>query len=78
MSEFCCESFAKQFKSHKPYAGGGLLTDNPSPQQIEQSDDGTWNIIGCCGGCYVITKMKFCPFCGSVLPNNPKENQDAV
>jgi len=53
---FCCESFAAEVKS-RPHEG------------IEQDDDGSWNVNGCChGGCYVLSGMKFCPFCGTALP----------
>jgi rRNA maturation endonuclease Nob1 len=27
--------------------------------------------VGCCGGCYVLVDMIFCPFCGSRLPSTP-------
>lgn len=35
--------------------------------QFEKDDEGFWNIEGCCGVCYVLVGVKFCPFCGSRL-----------
>ena len=66
----CCESFAKELREHQAFAGGGMYPAILQPTgQIEQDDDGTWNVNGCCGGgCFVITGMKFCPFCGARLP----------
>jgi len=34
-----------------------------------------WNVEGCCGGgCYVLSDIKFCPFCGTKLePKNDKK-----
>lgn len=35
---------------------------------IEQlKSDGSWAVNGCCGCCYVLTDIKFCPFCGEKL-----------
>lgn len=29
-------------------------------------EGGDWHINGCCGGgCYVVSNMKFCPYCGT-------------
>ena len=31
-------------------------------------DDGSWNVNGCCGGgCYVLSEIRFCPYCGRHL-----------
>jgi len=50
---------------------------NPDPQ-IEQSDDGTWAVNGCCGGgCYVLIDVRFCPFCGSAVPGGARKGFDA-
>lgn len=71
----CCEKMAKETSGHQDFAGFGLMyPPGMRPDaQIEQDRDGTWNINGCCGGgCYVITEMLFCPFCGTALPG--KEN----
>ena len=36
-----------------------------------------WCLPGCCGGgCYVMTNMVFCPFCGQALP--VPENTEAI
>lgn len=52
--EYCCQQFADN-------------VDEPSGE-FELDDDGDWNIGGCCGGgCYVVTKIKYCPFCGTKL-----------
>ena len=67
---YCCEAFAKEAKSAQAAAGGGFLypPEMAPTGQIEQSDDLTWNVNGCCGGgCYVLTGIKFCPFCGTNL-----------
>jgi len=34
-----------------------------------------WHVNGCCGGCYVLTDIIFCPYCGTKLPI--KESKDA-
>jgi hypothetical protein len=35
--------------------------------QIEWAEGG-WHVNGCCGGgCFVLTNIKFCPFCGTKL-----------
>lgn len=50
----CCDQFVEMFDAN----------------QIERCDYGSsWNVHGCCGGgCYVLTEIKFCPFCGARLP----------
>jgi hypothetical protein len=58
--KFCCEKFAKMY------------SDLPTPlrpnARFNRNDDGSWNINGCCvGGCYVVTEMKYCPYCGASL-----------
>jgi hypothetical protein len=65
----CCEEFAKQAGCYQQPVGGGMYGRSAVPvAQFEQSKDGTWNVNGCCGGgCYVVTGMKFCPYCGSKL-----------
>jgi hypothetical protein len=67
---FCCEKFAEQAGELHPPMGGGFsypLAMRPNAQFAEQGD-GTWAINGCCGGgCYVVTEMRFCPYCGTKL-----------
>lgn len=62
----CCKEWQE--------ATGEILSISPMammypvrpPAQIEKTDDGKWAINGCCGGgCFVITDVKFCPFCGA-------------
>lgn len=71
MSGFCCEQLAKEVSSHSAFAGGGFLypPEARPTGQIEQSADGSWNVNGCCGGgCYVLQDLKYCPYCGTKLP----------
>jgi len=67
---FCCDRFAAEAGAHKAFAGGGFMYPDlmrPSAQ-FHRDDDGSWNVNGCCGGgCYVVTDMRFCPFCGASL-----------
>jgi hypothetical protein len=74
---FCCEEMAKVTTEHEAFAGGGGLypSDMEPDAHIEQSDDGSWHVNGCCGGgCYVLNDIKFCPFCAAKLPTaNAKE-----
>lgn len=64
----CCSDWAD--------ATCGLLSIGPSAfgypaairpdAQIVPHEDGTWSIMGCCGGgCAVVTDVRFCPYCGS-------------
>jgi hypothetical protein len=66
---WCCERFAEELKRYQaPVAGGlGLYPVEMRPRgQIEQAGDGSWNVNGCCGGgCYVLSEISHCPFCGS-------------
>lgn len=73
MTEYCCPEFAKEAgELQAPVGGGGLYPPAMRPDaQFEKDPDGTWNINGCCGGgCYVVSGMKFCPFCGTGLAPN--------
>ena len=72
----CCEAFAKDAGALLPPVGGGMYPRSLRPSaQFEPDDDGeTWNINGCCGGgCYVVTGMRFCPYCGSELAKEHTE-----
>jgi hypothetical protein len=64
---YCCP----QFREDAERVGHKL-------SQFEQGEDGDWNINGCCGGgCFVVSGMKFCPYCGSALnPEGVKDNDD--
>ena len=56
---YCCQKFKYQAE----------LPPN-SPGWFEFCEG--WSIEGCCGGgCYVVSYMKYCPFCGSLL-ESPK------
>ena len=70
--KFCCEKFAEA-------AGGVVSVDAPPgvrypvelyPKAQIVCDSGhEWNVNGCCGGgCYVLTGLKFCPWCAAPLP----------
>lgn len=52
----CC----KEFEDSSTY------NDEVFEPPIEYSDG--WQINGCCGHCYVVTDIKYCPFCGTKLP----------
>jgi len=49
------------------------LKDERISESVDEDKDGTFAINGCCGGgCYVISGIAFCPFCGikiSVIPD---------
>jgi len=66
-TKFCCDAFASQAKTHKAFLGGGFAysPDHQPTGQIEPDSDGSWNVNGCCGGgCYVLTGLRYCPWCG--------------
>jgi len=61
----CCEKWAKNTSSYEGIAGQYPEEMQPLAQ-IERRTNGTWSVNGCCGGgCYVLTDVKFCPFCGA-------------
>jgi len=69
MSEPCCIEFEKYATE---YSGQNVrMYPGPLPDaQFERQLDGTWAIYGCCSsifGCYVVTGMTYCPFCGEKL-----------
>jgi hypothetical protein len=78
MPKYCCEAFDKEAGEYQAPVGGGLYPPSMKPSaQFERDDDGTWNINGCCGGgCYVVTAMKFCPFCGADVSTMKEEEYD--
>lgn len=69
----CCKEFAEQAgELTSVVAGGGLYPPAMRPRAQFEPDDNekTWNINGCCGGgCFVVTGMRFCPYCGKGLSN---------
>lgn len=72
---FCCKKFEEQAGNLQAVAGGGFLlpTEALPMAQFQPAIDGkTWNINGCCGGgCFVVTKMEYCPYCGNKLKCEP-------
>jgi hypothetical protein len=53
--KYCCEQFAEQ-------------TGHQNVGFEFYHNDQTWSINGCCGGgCWVVTGMQFCPYCGAKL-----------
>jgi hypothetical protein len=70
LKQACCKDFAEQAGKYQAPAGGGFLYgyEMMPSAQFEKGESGTWNINGCCGGgCYVVTDMRFCPYCGAGL-----------
>lgn len=69
--KYCCDRFLEDSTGIKPGVGRGFLYPKEShpDAQFELDEDGkSWNIKGCCGGgCYVVTGMLFCPYCGMRL-----------
>lgn len=41
------------------------LYNNASPLAVELKPE--WSVNGCCGGCFVLSNIKHCPFCGTSL-----------
>lgn len=56
--EFCCERFKKATEAD-PFPG------------IDINEDKTYSVTGCCGHCYTLQDLIFCPFCGKDIT---KEN----
>jgi len=70
----CCKNFAEQAGQLLPPVGGGALYPASARPvaQFERLKDGTWGINGCCGGgCFVVTEMRFCPYCGANVEEKP-------
>lgn len=52
---YCCEKFAADVRESK----FELIT-------FDADSYTTWVVAGCCGGgCYVISDMQYCPYCGT-------------
>ena len=66
----CCKQFAEQMLDKPSFVGSGLLyPDNPNTQGEYDEEEKSWDINGCCGGgCYVLTDIKYCPWCGKQCP----------
>ena len=62
MAKYCCDDFANNVEG--PYDESYIIYDPPG--RWEEGYDG-WNIRGCCGHCNVVSKIKYCPFCGKEL-----------
>lgn len=75
---YCCAAFAAQAMKLQAMAGGGFMYPadmRPNAQFEPDEESDTWNINGCCGGgCYVVTDMRFCPYCGTRLINPLQPN----
>ncbi len=75
--EACCERFRAVVEGRKStspiaaaYAAAGLCPNDNG--QVTQDEDGTWSVYGCCGSqCYVLSEMRFCPFCGKAIAPPP-------
>lgn len=69
MSAACCEKFAEAsgaVLSTSPF--GGMYPSSVRPEAQIEFNEG-WHVAGCCGGgCYVLTDLKFCPWCSAPLP----------
>ena len=67
MSKYCCDMF--EYKATNYDGRPESLYPRPRPKgQFEKDSDGDWCINGCCGGgCFVVSAMKYCPFCGKKL-----------
>lgn len=72
--KFCCDDFRREAGRLQSPVAGGMYLERPNAQ-FELDENGTWNINGCCGGgCYVVTNMRFCPYCGAKLADvNPSD-----
>lgn len=63
---FCCTRFAQRVVIKHEISYGR------KPKVIEQEKDGTWNVNGCCGGgCWVLEKIVYCPYCATKLNDDP-------
>lgn len=66
--KYCCKEFKKQMLGEPSLMGGGYvypLDMQPDKQGEYDPDKKEWNVNGCCGGgCYVLSGLKYCPWCG--------------
>lgn len=71
----CCEDFAREAGELQAPVGGGLYPPSMRPSAQFEWTGEAWAINGCCGGgCYVVDKMTFCPFCGARLAHHSSAN----
>ncbi len=55
--EYCCEEFDSNIRN-----SGGFEIDTTI---------GEVNVGGCCGGgCFVLSELKYCPYCGKEIKFN--------
>lgn len=57
----CCSRFAKEvavFNEENEIVNEGHFTLNEKNE---------WCVLGCCGDCYVLKDIEYCPFCGAEL-----------
>lgn len=53
---FCCSRMKEELEAHS------------WERIIVKDSSGEWNINGCCGGgCFVLSDIRHCPFCGTKL-----------
>lgn len=67
----CCAHFGVESTAivgRDKLMGGGYLTPEPvgNEPRLQKLDDG-YAVLGCCGACYVLSQIKFCPWCGAAL-----------
>jgi hypothetical protein len=70
MEKYCCDKFLEE-SNIKAFAGGGFAYPpgmHPTEQIEFIAKTGKWNVNGCCGGgCYVLTDLEYCPWCGKKI-----------
>lgn len=79
MSEWkpCCEKFAKECGAYKAPVGAGMLYPHQSMPRGQIEFYKGWHVNGCCGGgCYVLSGIEYCPFCGSKLTPPPPSSDE--
>lgn len=60
MNPRCCKEMREHMKDSEEdrFQWGGIVPGN----------NGSWDVPGCCGGgCYILTDIKYCPWCGKSL-----------
>ena len=67
VTRYCCNEFEEKATQYEG-KGISMYPSGPPKAQFELDSDNSWGINGCCGGgCFVVTGMKYCPFCGAKL-----------